>query len=110
MPADPKEQIRQLPSGKYQLRYLDRDGKRRSGGVWPSKSAARAHYRDVIEPGLNGKPVARRDLTYSDLVDVPRAPRHRRETPDDHRAPVALEAIRVEVRDGAAPRTGGDVR
>ena len=43
---------------------------RHSGGAFPSKSAARAHYRDVIEPGLNGKPVARRDLTYSGLVDV----------------------------------------
>ena len=30
----------------------------------------RAHFRDVIEPGLNGRPVARRDLTYSDLVEV----------------------------------------
>jgi integrase len=43
---------------------------RHSGGAFPSKSAARAHYRDVIEPGLSGKSVARRDLTYSDLVDV----------------------------------------
>ena len=43
---------------------------RHSGGAFASKSAARAHYRDVIEPGLNGKPVARRDLTYTDLVDV----------------------------------------
>ena len=24
----------------------------------------------LVEPGLNGRPVARRDLTYSDLVDV----------------------------------------
>ena len=70
MPADASEQIRQLPSGKWQLRYYDRKGVRHSGGVFPSKSAARAHYRDVIEPGLNGRPVARRDLTYTDLVDV----------------------------------------
>ena len=70
MPADAREQIRQLPSGKWQLRYYDRKGVRHSGGAFPSKSAARAHYRDVIEPGLNGKPVARRDLTYSDLVEV----------------------------------------
>ena len=70
MPADAREQIRQLPSGKWQLRYYDRKGVRHSAGAFPSKSAARAHYRDVIEPGLNGKPVARRDLTYTDLVDV----------------------------------------
>ena len=70
MPADRKEQIRQLPSGKWQLRYYDRKGVRHTGGAFVSKSAARAHYRDVIEPGLNGRPVARRDLTYSDLVEV----------------------------------------
>ena len=58
MPADPKEQIRQLPSGKYQLRYLDRDGRRRSGGVWPSKSAARAHYRDVPASTASRSPAA----------------------------------------------------
>src|SRR5262245_6420778 len=69
MPADRREQIRQLPSGKW-LRYYDRKGVRHSGGAFPSKSAARAHYRDVVEPRLNGKPVARRDLTYTDLVDV----------------------------------------
>jgi hypothetical protein len=56
MPADRKEQIRQLPSGRFQLRYYDRQGVRHSGGVFPSKSAARAHYRAVIEPELTGKP------------------------------------------------------
>ena len=30
----------QLPSGKWQMRYYDREGVRRSGGVFPSKSAA----------------------------------------------------------------------
>ena len=70
MPADAKEQIRQLPSGKWQLRYYDRKGVRHSAGAFPSKSAARAHYRDVIEPQRNGRPVARRDLTYTDLVEV----------------------------------------
>jgi integrase len=52
------------------LRFYDRKGVRHSGGAFPSKSAARGHYRDEIEPGLNGRPVARRDLTLSDLVDV----------------------------------------
>jgi integrase len=70
VPAERKEQIRKLPSGKWQLRYYDRNGGRHSGGAFPSQSAARAHYRTVIEPGLNGKPVARRDLTFSDLVSV----------------------------------------
>jgi hypothetical protein len=39
-------------------------------GAFSSKSAARAHYRNAIEPTLNGKPIARRDLTFSDLVEV----------------------------------------
>ena len=43
MPAERKEQIRKLPSGKWQLRYYDRKGARHSGGVFPSR--ARAHYR-----------------------------------------------------------------
>ena len=94
MPADASEQIRQLPSGKWQLRYYDRKGVRHSGGAFPSKSAARAHYRDVIEPELNGRPVARRDLTYSGpRRRVPRAARDRREAEDDHRAPVAAQAV-----------------
>ena len=36
-----------------------RDGKHRTGGVFPSKSAALAHYRDVIEPRLRGEPEPR---------------------------------------------------
>lgn len=70
MPADAREQIRQLPSGKYQLRFYDKNGVRHSGGAFSSRCAARQHYRQVIEPELNGRPVARRDLTYSDLVEV----------------------------------------
>ena len=70
MPAEPGPQTRRLPSGKVQLRYVDREGRRRSGGVFPSHSAARAHYRAVVEPEVNGRPVARRDLTYSGLVEV----------------------------------------
>lgn len=70
MPADARGHARKLPSGKWQLRWYDRDGRRRSGGAFPSKSAALNHYRDVIEPGLNGRAVARRDLTYSELVQV----------------------------------------
>jgi integrase len=70
MPADRREQVRQLPSGKWQLRYYDPKGVRHSGGAFPSKSAARTHYRKVIEPTLNGRLIARRDLTFSQLVEV----------------------------------------
>ena len=62
MPAERKEQIRKLPSGRWQLRYYDREGVRHSGGAFPSKSAARAH--------LSGrKRASRRDVTFSEHVD-----------------------------------------
>jgi hypothetical protein len=47
MPAIQRGSTRKLASGKQQLRYYDRDGKRRTGGVFKSKSAALQHYRDV---------------------------------------------------------------
>jgi len=59
-----------LPSGKRQLRYYDNEGKRRTGGVFDTITKATRHYRDEIEPSLRGRPVARRDLTYSGLVEV----------------------------------------
>ena len=70
MPADARGHVRKLPSGKWQLRWYDRKGVRHSGGAFPSKSAAWTHYRDVVEPELRGRPVARRDLTYSQLVEM----------------------------------------
>ena len=48
----------------------DRGGVPHSGGAFPSKSAARAHYRDEIEPGLTGRPSPRRDLTFAELVET----------------------------------------
>jgi hypothetical protein len=35
-----------------------------------TKTEAWNHYRDVVEPELQGRSVARRDLTLSELVDV----------------------------------------
>jgi hypothetical protein len=70
MPAEARGHARKLPSGKWQLRWYDRHGRRRSGGAFPSKSAAFAHYREVIEPELHGRPAARRDLTLVELAEV----------------------------------------
>ena len=70
MPAEARGHARKLPSGKWQLRWYDKDGGRRSGGAFPSKSAALNHYRDVIESGLKGSPAARRDVTLRELADV----------------------------------------
>ena len=69
MPAESRGHVRKLPSGKWQLRYYV-DDKRRSGGVFTSKTEALNHYRDVIEPEFRGRPAARRDRTLAELVDV----------------------------------------
>lgn len=70
MPAEARGHARRLSSGKWQLRYYGRDGKRRSGGVFATRTEALNHYRDVIEPELHGRPAARRDLTFQELADV----------------------------------------
>lgn len=68
MPADAREQVRKLPSGKWQLRYYDKDGNRHSGGSHPTQSAARRHYREVVAPKLAGT-VSIEPITLSELVD-----------------------------------------
>jgi integrase len=69
MPATQRGSVRKLPSGKYQLRYYGADSERQTGGSFETRSAAFKHYRDVIEPKLNGfepKPL----LTLAELVDL----------------------------------------
>jgi integrase len=75
MPATQRGHARRLPSGKWQLRYYDIDGNRQTGGAFPSKTAALDHYRDTIEPRLNG-PEPTRDLTLRQFVDEVYVPRH----------------------------------
>jgi integrase len=70
MPAEARGQARRLPSGRWQLRYYDAAGRRATGGVFASKSEALRHYRDVVEPELHGRPVARRDVTLRQLADT----------------------------------------
>jgi len=70
VPAEARGHVRKLPSGKWQLRYYDSKGGRRSGGAFSTKSEAWAHYRDVVEPELHGRPAPRRDLTLSELVET----------------------------------------
>jgi hypothetical protein len=67
MPAIRRGHARRLPSGKWQLRYYDADGERKTGGVFPSKSAALDHYQDVIEPRLRGGTPPQ---TFRQLVDI----------------------------------------
>jgi integrase len=70
MPATQRGHARRLPSGKWQLRYYDGEGARKTGGVFASKSAALDHYRDVIEPGSIRANGSRDPEIFSALVDV----------------------------------------
>lgn len=70
MPAIQRGSVRKLASGRYQLRYYDAAGERKTGGSFPTRSAAFAHYREVIEPRLRGGVKAAEIRTLSELVDV----------------------------------------
>jgi integrase len=71
MPATQRGHARRLPSDKWQLRYYDADGARRTGSSFPSKSAALDHYRQVIEPKLlRGEHPSAPEMTLRGLVDV----------------------------------------
>ena len=69
MPAEARARARKLPSGRWQLRYTV-DGQVRSGGAFNSRTEALNHYRDVIEPELDGSGPVRRDVTLQDLADT----------------------------------------
>lgn len=68
MPAIQRGSVRRLPSGMVQLRYYDEHGKRRTGGVFPTRSAAFEHYRKTIEPRLRGEEPQLPDLTLEAFV------------------------------------------
>jgi hypothetical protein len=69
MPAEARPRARRLPSGRWQLRYTVA-GEVRSGGAFATKTDALNHFRDVIEPELQGRAVTRRDVTLTELVDT----------------------------------------
>jgi integrase len=70
MPATQRGQAYRLGPNKWGLRYYDASAARRRKSPFPSKSAALAHYRDVIEPMLRGEPAAMPELTLSELVEL----------------------------------------
>jgi integrase len=69
MPAFQRGQAYRLGPNRWGLRYYDADGTRRRKSPFSSKSAALAHYRDVIEPTLRGELVLP-ELTLGEFVDV----------------------------------------
>src|SRR5215218_10605458 len=70
MPATQRGQAYRLGPNRWGLRYYDENGARRRKSPFPSKSAALAHYRDVIEPQLRGESVPAPELTLAELVEV----------------------------------------
>jgi integrase len=70
MPAIQRGQAYRLGPNRWGLRYYDADGVRRRRSPFPSKSAALAHFRDVIEPQLRGDPAPMPELTLAELVRV----------------------------------------
>lgn len=70
MPATQRGQAYRLGPNRWGLRYYDATGNRRRKSPFPSKSAALAHYRDVIEPQLRGDPIALPQLTLAEFIPL----------------------------------------
>jgi integrase len=70
MPQVQRGQAYRLGPKRWGLRYYDVNGVRRRKSYFPSKSAALAHYRDVIEPQLRGERVGLPDLTLAEFIPL----------------------------------------
>jgi integrase len=68
MPPLQRGQAYRLGPNRWGLRFYDAAGRRQRKSPFPSKSAALAYYRDVIEPELRGETPAMPELTLVDLV------------------------------------------
>jgi integrase len=69
MPPTQRGQAYRLGPNRWGLRYYDAAGTRRRKSPFPSRSAALAHYRDVIEPQLRGE-VPAVELTLAELAEL----------------------------------------
>jgi integrase len=70
MPATQRAQAYKLKSGKWGVRWYDGKGNRPRKSPFPSKSAALAYYRNVIEPQLRGERAPIREMTLAELVEL----------------------------------------
>ena len=70
MPATQRGQAYRLGPNRWGLRWYDNDGVRRRKSPFPSKSAALAHYRHMIEPELRGELARLLEITLFELVDL----------------------------------------
>jgi integrase len=70
MPAIQRGQAYRVGPNRWGLRYYDAGGVRRRKSPFPSKSAALAHFRDVIEPQLRGEVCPLPELKLAELVEL----------------------------------------
>jgi integrase len=70
MPATQRGQAYRLGPNRWGLRFYDADGNRQRKSPFPTKSAALAHYRTIIEPQLRGEPAALPDLTLAAFIEL----------------------------------------
>lgn len=100
MPALQRGHAYRIGPNRWGLRYRA-NGKQHRKSPFPTKTAALAHYRNVIEPQLRGDPISSPDLTLAQLVDL---------YPTRHAAGVRPRTI-VTLRErlAHATRTFGDI-
>lgn len=101
MPATQRGWTYRLNNKGWGLRYRDNEGKRHRKSPFPSKSAALAHYRDVIEPQLRGEAPALPELTLAEFVPL-YLERHAASV-----RPRTIDALRWRL--GVATKAFGDV-
>lgn len=70
MPPTPTGQAYRIGPNRWGLRFYDTAGVRRRKSPFPSKSAALAHFRQVVEPQLRGEPAPLPELTLAEFVEV----------------------------------------
>jgi integrase len=70
MPATQRGQAYRIGPNRWGLRFYDRDGLRRRKSPFPSKSAALAHFREIVEPQLRGEPASIPELTLSEFIPL----------------------------------------
>jgi integrase len=70
MPATQRGQAYRLGPNHWGLRWYGIDGKRRRKSPFPSRSAALAYFRDVIETQLRGEAVDLPELTLAEFVPI----------------------------------------
>lgn len=72
MPALQRGSAYRLSDGRWGLRFYDQQGKRRRVSPFPTRSAALAHFDNVIAPRLRGERAAPQaeSMTFRELVAV----------------------------------------